>query len=363
VSREGPAASPTAGRVDLVSSLDELQEDWVRLAYESRNLFSTWEWASTWWRHHGTAHGPLLAACREGRDIVALLPLYLWSRGPVRIARFIGHGPADQLGPIYAPGAGATAAEALRQTIEHADVDLVLMELLSGRESWKELLGQQPLLRESSPTISLGAGWNGYLASRSANLRQQIRRRERQLDRRYAVRFRLATAPERLQEDLTLLYALHRARWGARSAFTRFEDFHRDFAAIALERGWLRLWFLELDERPAAAWYGFRFAGVESYYQAGRDPAFRDRSVGFVLLGHSIRQAAEEGVLEYRLLRGAESFKLRFADADPGVETFALARGPAGRAARAAAAVGVRSATVRSALRRLGRSVSSVRAW
>ena len=341
-------------RVDLVSSLDELQEDWIRLAYESGNLFSTWEWASTWWRRYGAGHGPLVAACREGHDTVALLPLYLWSRRAARVARFIGHGPADQLGPICARGARATAAEALRQTVEQADVDLVLMELLSGRESWQELLGQPPLLRESSPTISLGAGWDAYLAGRSANLRQQIGRRERQLDRRHAARFRLATAPERLQEDLTLLYALHRARWGARSAFTRFEDFHREFAAIALERGWLRLWFLELDERPAAAWYGFRFAGVESYYQAGRDPAFREDSVGFVLLAHSIRQAADDGVVEYRLLRGAEPFKLRFADADPGVETFAAARGVTGRAARAAAAVGLRSATVRSALRRLG---------
>jgi CelD/BcsL family acetyltransferase involved in cellulose biosynthesis len=356
VSRERPAAFPTAGRVDLVSSLDELREEWVRLAWESRNLFSTWEWASTWWRRYGAADGLIVAACREGSATVALLPLYLWSRRPVRIARFIGHGPSDQLGPIYAPGADAAAADALRQTLDHADLDLVLMELLSGRESWRELLRQEPLLRESSPTISLDAGWDAYLAGRSGNLRQQIRRRERQLDRRHAVRFRLATEPHRLQEDLTLLYALHRARWGARSAFSRFEDFHRDFAALALERGWLRLWFLELDERPAAAWYGFRFAGVESYYQAGRDPAFRDESVGFVLLAHSIREAAEEGAVEYRLLRGAESFKLRFADADPGVETFAPARGVAGRAARAAAAVGLRSATVRAALRRLGRS-------
>lgn len=328
--------------------IDEFREDWVRLAHESRNIFSTWEWASTWWRHYGGAREPLVASSRE-----ALLPLYLWSRRPVRVARFIGHGPADQLGPVYAPGTEATAAEALRQTIERADLDLVLLELLPGPEAWRELLRQEPLLRESSPTISLGAGWDAYLAGRSANLRQQIRRRERQLDRRHAVRFRLATEPHTLQEDLSLLYELHRARWGARSAFSRFEAFHRDFAALALERGWLRLWFLELDDRPVAAWYGFRFAGVESYYQAGRDPAFGDESVGFVLLAHSIRQAAEEGAAEYRLLRGAERFKLRFADADPGVETFAPARGAAGRAARAAASLGLRSATVRSALRRL----------
>jgi CelD/BcsL family acetyltransferase involved in cellulose biosynthesis len=335
-------------------SLDSFRDSWTALAAESANIFSTWEWASTWWKHYGASRRLLLHVCSTNdNQIVALLPLYLWCSRPLRIARLIGHGPADQLGPICAPTARVAAADALHHVAEHATVDLVLMELLSGRESWGQSLRHQPLLGESSPTISLGAGWDTYLAGRSGNLRQQIRRRERQLHRRHAVRFRLATARDRLQDDLTLLYALHRARWGAGSAFSRFEAFHRDFAPIALDRGWLRLWFLELDERPAAAWYGFRFAGVESYYQAGRDPAFGHESVGFVLLAHSIRQAAEEGMLEYRLLRGAESFKLRFANADPGVETFALARGAAGKVARAAAAVGLRSATVRSALRRL----------
>jgi hypothetical protein len=33
-------------------------------------------------------------------------------------------------------------------------------------------------------------------------------------------------------------------------------------------------------------------------------------------------------VAEYRLLRGSEDYKLRFAVADPGLETVALARGP-----------------------------------
>jgi CelD/BcsL family acetyltransferase involved in cellulose biosynthesis len=347
------AVSSAAGRVYLTASLDELREEWVRLAHESRNIFSTWEWASTWWQRYGGAQRPLVAACLEGHQAVALLPLYVWSRRPSRIARFIGHGPADQLGPVCGKTVRATAAEGLRHVAEREGIDLVLAELLPGSERWSEALGQDPVLLESSPTISLEGGWLAYLGQRSGNLRQQIRRRERQLHRRHAVRFRLATSPNQLQDDLTLLFALHRARWGTRSAFSRFEPFHRDFAAVALERGWLRLWFLELDERPAAAWYGFRFAGIESYYQAGRDVSLREESVGFVLLGHSIREAAEEGMHEYRLLRGSESFKLRFADGDPGLETFALARGIRGRAARAAATVGLRSAGARAALRRL----------
>jgi CelD/BcsL family acetyltransferase involved in cellulose biosynthesis len=58
---------------------------------------------------------------------------------------------------------------------------------------------------------------------------------------------------------------------------------------------------------------------------------------------------------EYRLLRGAEPFKLRLADADRGVETFAIARGMRGRVARRAAAAAIHSGPLRSILRRLVR--------
>lgn len=345
-------SEPTSSRV-ILDSFEAVRESWSRLAYESRNIFSTIEWAETWWRRSGRAERPLVVACRDGDDTTALLPLYLWSQRPVKVARFIGHGPADQLGPICGPSGRDVAAAALQQVTDRASIDVVFAELLPGKERWAEALGQRPLRVEASPTISLTAGWDAYLERRSANLRQQIRRRERQLRRGHEVRFRLAST-RTLQDDLTLMFALHRARWGAGgSAFLRFEGFHREWAALADERGWLRLWFLDLDDRTVATWYGFRFAGVESYYQAGRDPSLRDASVGLVLLAHSIREAAEDGMTEYRLLRGDERFKQRLADDDPNVATFVLPRGIRGTAARTAAAAAFRSNSARSALRRL----------
>jgi CelD/BcsL family acetyltransferase involved in cellulose biosynthesis len=343
------------GRIDVASSLDTFHDAWTARAPEARNVFSTWEWASTWWRHVRPARSPLVLACRSGDGgITAVLPLYLWSERPLRVGRFIGHGPADQLGPVCAPAERAVAAGALRKAAELLGLDLVLAELLHGGEGWRQLLGDRPLRTEASPTLTLEAGWDGYLAARSANFRQQVRRRERNLRRRHAVRFRLAVEPSALQDDMTLLCALHRARWGRTgSAFLRWEPFHRDFASIAAERGWLRLWFLELDDRPVAAWYGFRFAGVESYYQAGRDPRLSDEHVGSVLLAHTIREAAADGIREYRLLRGAESFKLRFADGDPGVKTFGFGRGVRGGAARIAAASALRSERLRFVSRRI----------
>jgi CelD/BcsL family acetyltransferase involved in cellulose biosynthesis len=182
--------------------------------------------------------------------------------------------------------------------------------------------------------LRIDVSWDDLLASRSRNFREQVGRRERKLARAHDLRFRLADDPNRLQDDLTVLFRLHLAHWGSRSWLQgAAETFIREFSPIALERGWLRLWLLELDGRPAAAWYGFRFGGAESYYQAGRDPRWDRASVGFVLLVHSIREALRDGMSEYRFLEGNEPYKYRFANSDSLLETIAVPGSATGRAA------------------------------
>jgi CelD/BcsL family acetyltransferase involved in cellulose biosynthesis len=281
-----------------------------------------------------------------------VLPLYLWRRGPLRVARFLGHGPGDALGPVCRAGDRAAVASALVRRLDELRVPLLVGDTLPGEDGWSGLPGARALDREASPALALnGKDWESLLASWSKNLRSQVRSRERKLAAEQSVRFRLADDPERFDHDLDSLFALHRARWPEGSGFTAAEPFHREFAALALERGWARLWLLEIDGEPRAAWYGFRFANVESYYQAGRDAEWDRYRLGFVLLAHTIREAANDGASEYRFLRGDEDFKFRFASHDHGLETIALARG---RLSRAALGAGLR--LPRPVLRRLRRT-------
>ena len=190
-----------------------------------------------------------------------------------------------------------------------------------------ELIGGRLAVRHPSPVLEAdGRDWEAFLASRSRNFREQVRRRERKLAREHDLRFRLSDDPERLDADLDTLFRLHDARWSGdtRSFDPPLDAFHRDFARAALDRGWLRLWLLELDGRQAAAWLGYRCGGAEWYYQAGRDPALEREAVGFVLMNHTIREALNDGMREYRLLLGGESYKDRFANADHGLETVML---------------------------------------
>jgi CelD/BcsL family acetyltransferase involved in cellulose biosynthesis len=81
-----------------------------------------------------------------------------------------------------------------------------------------------------------------------------------------------------------------------------------------LQRGWLRLFVLRLDGRPAAALYGMRYFQKFYFYQCGFDPALARHSPGLVTLAHSIRSALAEGADEYDMLHGDEEYKFHWAN-------------------------------------------------
>jgi len=348
--------------LEPLDDLESAREIWEPLAEQSGNVFSTWEWASAWWTALGHDRPLRLAALRDGTGAaVAVLPLYMSSRLPVRTLRFIGHGPADQLGPVCHPDRLTEVMTALRRELAARPFpwEVVIAERLPADRDWDALLGARTLAREPSPLMRTeGRSWDEYLATRSRNFREQVRRRERKLAREHDLRFRLTTR-EHFDADFATLVRLHDARWdkGSQVFSGPLKDFHRDFALRALERGWLRLWVMEVDEQAVAAWYGYRFGGAEHYFNSGRDRDWDRYRVGFVLLVKTMRSAFDDGMRDYRMLRGGEEYKDRFATDDPGVETVALARG-AGRAVSALGSAAKRTMplTVR---RRLARVVGS----
>jgi CelD/BcsL family acetyltransferase involved in cellulose biosynthesis len=344
--------------IESFGSLESRRDDWSRLAERSRNIFATWEWAATWWDHYGGNASPAFRACRgSDGEVFAILPLYVTRRGRLRLLRFLGHGPADVLGPISAEGDEAAAGAALARTIAERPRrwHLFLAERLP-RGPIGDALGGTRMQTEANPYLEIaGSSWDDFLAGVSRKLRGNIRRSARRLEEEHEVQYRLSDDPARLDADLDLLMRLHASRWGTEGAFEgKAEAFHRDFAHRALDAGWLRLWVMEVDGRPVAVWYGFRFEGVDFFYQSGRDQAWDQHSVGFQLVVHTIRCAFDDGMHRYAFLRGDEPYKDRFANFDVGLETRAIGRGPLSSALVASAtAVIDRAPAVRRRLVRL----------
>jgi CelD/BcsL family acetyltransferase involved in cellulose biosynthesis len=350
-------------RLQFADDLDAVSDEWRMLASGSGNVFGTWEWASVWWRHFGHENQLLLSVARRpDGESVAVVPLCAANDGRLRVVRFVGHGLADQLGPVHREGDEVAAARGVRDTLGLLPIrwDLFVGEHLPVDSGWAALLAGRVRGREASPALRIEADdWDAFLATLSGHFRKRIRYQERRLEREYALSFRLAADPERLDDDFDELCRLHALRWTESIAFAgRNREFLRDFAHRALRRGWLRLWFMELDGQPVAAWLGFRLEGVESYYQGGRDPAWADRSVGAVLMIHSLREAVNDGAREYRFLRGDEGYKGRLATHDQGLETVILSGSAAGRASLAASDVRRLAGRGRHVSRRLKRAAA-----
>jgi CelD/BcsL family acetyltransferase involved in cellulose biosynthesis len=304
--------SATTARLERVELPEADLAAWRRLAERSGNVFATPEWLLAWWRALDQGDLQLWSWGDPGAP-QALLPLHL-HEGTLS---FLGHPQADVLGPVCAPDDREPAARALASLLQG---DAIPWESFRGDDlpadvPWAELLDAEVVDRTPCPVVPLpGGGWEEFLAGRSRNFRSQVRGRERRLAEAGRLSYRSTERPEELERDFDAFLALHEARWeGPTSSFRGLRAFHLDFLAQALERGWLRLRFLELDGEPVASLYNLRFGNAESHYQAGRDPARARESVGFVLHVHAIREALADGLSEYRLLRGGEPYKTRFA--------------------------------------------------
>ena len=269
--------------LEPIERLEDFKEDWDRLAPHAGHPFATWEWNSRWWEQFGAGRSLYCFAGRDRDGVVrAILPLYLAKTRPLKLARFLGY--ADLHSPLCEEADRPLAAQMLRSLTRRPHrCRLVLLERMPADEGWAELLGGRHLQSGPDPALHIdGRNWDEVLGSFSRNLRQQVRRRERRLVEEHGLSLRMAATAEELDGDLDTLFRLHAERWGEQTTGVfagERAQFNRAFAADMLRRGWLRLWIAEVDGERAAAWYGWRFAGSDWYYQ-GRPRPSRRRSLG-----------------------------------------------------------------------------------
>lgn len=320
-------------RVSFEAGFPRDRTTWARLAEATTNIFLTPEWAETWWQHFGAAQNPLTV--RSDSDETPWLAVLCPSRvGPLRILRFAGHGQADELGPTCAPAARSLAGTALLAAVRERNAcDILVWEQLAGDRDWQSLLPARPLDRIPSPTLRFEhATWDAFLAARSGSFRTQLRRDRRSVEAAGPFRIELVSETQRVNAGMDALFAMHRERWGEGSGFLAgsAEPFHRAFAHAALQRGWLRLWLLELRGSIEAVWYGFRFGGSDAHYQSGRSSACPPGG-GNLLVATAMQAAHEDGMVEYRFLRGGEAYKRRWANTGFELETLVSGVSRAGR--------------------------------
>lgn len=335
--RKSAQTTPVLEKIAATESFRRLRSEWDELleASEANCFFLTWEWLFSWWRHLSGGRTLFILTVRAEEKLIAIAPLVLkqarvgglW---PFRALEFLGAGAAgsDYLDLILRRGREETALKALEKYLAEHELTLELAQVrkrgsaaarladrLRERGGWRSF----ELATDVCPHIDLsGRTWESYLATLGAAHRQNVQRRLRQLHKAFSVRFERTTEEGQRAEAMAALMDLHYKRWREREpseafATPDFRAFHEEISRRALERGWLRLFILKLEDKPAAALYGFRRGRTFYFFQSGFDPAYAKHSIGLVTMGLAIESAIEEGVGEYDLLHGNESYKSLWA--------------------------------------------------
>ncbi len=334
------ASQPLPCAIELIAEAEgfrRLRPEWDELLSTSRSdsLFLTWEWMFTWWKHLGGRRRLSILAVRSSDgQLIAIAPLALRPPDYGRLAPFssleflaTGTVGSDYLDLIVRAGQEQHALPALADHLARGTMMLELAQIRRGSSLVLDLAGRiegrgwglSEAATAVCPYIDLsGRTWTSYLAGLGPAHRANLNRRLRNLTRSSELQFTEAKSEEERHEFLARLIDLHTQRRRTMGGSDAFHTpatlaFHEEFSALALRRGWLRLYLLRLDGVPVAALYGFRYGRTFYFYQSGFDPAYGKRSVGLVVMGLTIRKAVEEQAAEFDLLHGDERYKSLWA--------------------------------------------------
>jgi CelD/BcsL family acetyltransferase involved in cellulose biosynthesis len=326
-----PSPGLTEELVDDELSFRELEPEWNELLQNSESscLFLTSEWLLAWWKHLADDRRLAILALRRGGELAALAPCCVrpadWRRGRLLpVMEFLGSGYAgsDYLDFIIRAGLEEPLRGAIGSRLAHQRVTHKWTQMRHGAYAASVASGLSQTgwtvdetIINQCPYIPLkGVSWDAYLASLGSEHRYNFHRKWKRLNRDFAASFDLIRSADECRESIERLFAQNNARWNERGGSEAFHQpelraFHREFSQIALQRGWLRLYVLRLNERPAALLYGFLYGRKFYFYQSSFDSAYGKHSPGLITMGLAIRNAIEEGAEEYDMLHGDETYK------------------------------------------------------
>jgi CelD/BcsL family acetyltransferase involved in cellulose biosynthesis len=340
--------------VDLRFIHDEAE--FVRLKREWNHLLShsvvdvpflRHEFQSTWWRTLGGgewSQGELWIAAGRGEagELLGLAPCFRNVSEPEnpKIMLMGSKEIADYLDLIVSPTYLTLFSQKLIEELQAfpesiwKQVDLYnVPEWSPTVETIVEIARDHGLRVESErlqpcPWMKLEGDWGTYLSRLNKKQRHELRRKFRRAESfEGGIRFRLLSRHEELKTGIGAFLDLMSFDPQKVTFLNRkMRSTISEMIAQAFENGWLILAFLETNDEVIAGYLNFDYNGQIWIYNSGIHPDYRDLSPGWVLLGHIIQWAIENGRRGIDFLRGDESYKYQLGGHDRYIRHIVLSR-------------------------------------
>jgi Acetyltransferase (GNAT) domain len=131
-----------------------------------------------------------------------------------------------------------------------------------------------------------GLSYEAYFAQRSANMRYNVRRRQRALERRGDLELVLVTSPADLERAIPDYLLVSRSSWKSPASMFALETLQ--LMHLSAEKGCLRLGILRLDDVPVAVQFWIVSGGTAHCARLAYHETYKKLAVGVVLTNFMI---------------------------------------------------------------------------
>ncbi|MBI3162413.1 MAG: GNAT family N-acetyltransferase [Chloroflexi bacterium] len=307
--------------------------------------FLRYEYQHAWWEHRGGGEWKnaqlVLVSARDDEKLIGIAPLF--------ISEYDGQSALLLIGSIEI----SDYLDVIVRADDHARFVSGLLDFLASNipdnwsaVDWYNLPDSSPTLAtlniesanrgwthheenyRPTPRIALNGDFDEYLSRVEKKQRHEIRRKMRRAgESGRGVRWYISNMADVESEIDSFLSLMEQDSGKAGFLHDSMRAQIRAVIHAAHENGWLWLAFLEADGRRIAANLNFDYNNKLWGYNAGVDRAFMDLSPGWVLLGHVLQWACENGRAEFDFMRGDEEYKYRFGAVDRHVMRVKATRG------------------------------------
>jgi CelD/BcsL family acetyltransferase involved in cellulose biosynthesis len=316
--------------IDKLEEFNAIERDWNRLIERARvdPVFLSHAWLRTWWECFGANEEFRIISVWSGRQLVGAAPMMNRSASSygVRLRQLQSvynyHTPrfdfpvaerhievCREIWKELSRSDGEWDGVVLAQVPEDSPT-LATLEALSAADGW--LGGQWPA--KPSPVIPLDCEYDTVMKRLSGKERYNLRKRFTRLCETGRVELEVVCTRDRVREVMPDVLRIEAAAWKGKNGTAIQSDdavaeFYSRFAERAADLGWLRIYFLRLDDKRIALNYALLKDRILYAVKIGYDPTYHQCSPGHLLLQQVLQRACSERCKQYDFLGADDEWK------------------------------------------------------